>query len=380
MRANGEVKERILIDDDYFTSLLGDIKTAKHYIDIEMYIFSNDIAGIMLSDALCDAANRGVGIRVLVDGIGTPDWGNAITVKMEKFGISTKVYHPLPWVIRHWHYDAHAQDSITSKFIHLLTKVNSRNHRKLCIIDRKIAYIGSANITDHLINNKGRGSIWRETSVKVSDVQTETLQYAFEKAWGNSKFKKIRAPNLEKINADAIFILNYSWKLRHLYYKSFLNRISISKKRIWVTNSYFVPDNRLLRKLINASNRGVEVRILLPHLSDVLIESLASKIFYSALLKNGVSIYEYLPNVLHAKSLILDNWYLVGSTNLNYRSIRHDLEVNINIQSPEATDILEKQFLVDLENSKKIGFQDIEKQPLYQYLLGRIILIFRYWI
>jgi cardiolipin synthase len=372
--------ETILIDDAYFMSLLGDINAARHTIDFEVYIFSDDPAGIILSNALCDAANRGVKVRVLVDGIGTPDWGNELTVKMQKAGIATRVYHPLPWIVRHWQLGTHAPNFLVKKFIDLLSKINTRNHRKSCIIDHDIIYIGSANITTHLVSNINRDNIWRETSVKMTGYQTDTLQYAFEGAWGYFPLKKRIRSFFHKVSVEPVVRLNYFRRLRRALYKSLLSKISNCKKVIWITNAYFVPDNRLLKKLKNASKKGVDVRILLPLSSDVLIESLASKTFYINLLNSGISIYEYLPNILHAKSLILDDWYLVGSSNLNFRSIRHDLEVDLNIQSKTAKEMLEKQFLVDLKNSRKLSVDDVSKQPFYEYFMGRIILIFKYWI
>lgn len=372
--------ETILIDDAYFTLLLTDIKSAKQSIDIEMYIFNDDAAGKILSDALCEAANRGVKIRVMVDGVGTLDWGNETTKKMEKCGILTKVYHPVPWILSHWHYEAHAPNSVISKFVHLLKKVNSRNHRKCCVIDNRIVYVGSANITEHLLHDQDKNEIWRETSVRITGVKTDLLLYSFEKAWRGLGFKKMPKPDLASINRDAIFRLNYTRKARRVYYANLLENISYAKKRVWVTNSYFVPESRLLKKLIAASRRGIDVRILLPNLSDVFIESLASKTFYSILLKNKVTIYEYLPSILHAKSLMIDDWYLVGSSNLNYRSLRHDLEIDVNIQSVEAKLQLENQFEVDVKNSRKMNIEDVKAQPVYLYLLGRVILFFRHWI
>lgn len=372
--------ETILIDDAYFTSLLADINDAVHTIDIEMYIFSNDMAGSILSDALCHAAKRGVKIRILVDGIGSPEWGDVITTNMTNLGITSKIYHPAPWIINHWKYDTHSPNSVVSKFFRLLSKVNSRNHKKIFVIDRRIIYIGSANITNHLISSSDKRNIWRETGVKVSGIDPAILVQNFEKLWRSTKPKERRTSLNNGIPDNSIFRLNNTWRLRHIYYKDLLQRISNAKRRIWVTNSYFVPDSRLLKKLVTASKNGLDVRIMVPSVSDVFISSVASKMFYTILLENGASIYEYLPRILHAKSLIIDDWYLVGSSNLNYRSIRHDLEADAEIKSITAKETLDQQFLIDLKNTRKINHQDIKSMPFYFYILGKLILFFRYWI
>ena len=373
-------QEMVLFDEAYFSSLLDDIKNAKSSIDFETYIFENDDAGKMLADAFCEAASRGVKIRILVDGVGTPALSKNIFGCMDKVNIVTKVYHPLPWIITHWKYSHDKNGSLWQRLINILSNINARDHRKMCIIDQNIVYIGSANISNHLLDRNGREHVWRETSVKLTGINTEKLQYAFERAYNHIAVKKQLQAAFCKLDPDPVYRLNYSWRLRHIYYKTMLKRIANCKTRIWVANAYFVPDSKLLRKLIAARKKGIDVRILLPSKTDVFIVSLASKTFYSKLLKLGVSIYEYLPSILHEKVLIVDDWYLVGSSNLDYRSLKHDLEVDANLQTRDAQAILEKQFMIDIEHSKKINLGDIAKQSFIQYLLGRIILYVRYWI
>lgn len=372
-------QEIILIDEAYLTSLIADIEKAINTIDMEMYIFEGKLIGKKIADVLCTAARRGVKIRILVDGIGSFLWGNSITTHMEMAGITTRIFHPMPLFIWHWGRASDGPKSFFSKVFYLFSKINTRNHRKLCIIDSNIVYVGSANITDHLSNETSQKP-WRDTTVKLINVDTKDLQYAFEKAWGHIAFKNRIRTTFRKIQADPLFRLNYSWRRRHILYKTLLKRISRCETKIWVTNSYFAPDNRLLSKLIKASKRGVDVRILLPQKSDVLVSSFAASTFYAVLIKNGVLIYEYLPTMLHAKTLILDDWHSVGSSNLNYRSLRHDLEVDVNIRTPEAKQILEKQFLNDIAQSKQVSIDDINNQSFFKKIIGRLSLIFRYWI
>lgn len=373
--------EYILFDSTYLTSLIKDINSAAQSIDFEVYIFEEDTIGAQVVNALCNAAKRGVQIRVLVDGIGTPLWGGEITKEMETAGIKTRVFHPLPWLVRNWNRSTHRTNSVIRKIYYLLVNINSRNHRKICIIDKKIVYVGSANITNHLESNLGDNECWRENTIKLVGVPAYKLQFAFDKAWGTNISLKYRL----KMNRydqldDARFRLNYSWRIRRKNYQLLLHRINSCKKRIWVTNAYFVPDDHLLRSIIAASKRGVDVRILLPHKSDVLIASMASFTFYLILIKHGISIYEYQPTMLHAKLLIIDDWYSIGSSNLNYRSLRHDLEVDVNVYEDNSKKVLEKQFLKDLETSKLIVMDDINNQSFIKKILGYIVLLARYWI
>lgn len=374
-----EFKEVILIDDDYLKTLIVDINNAKKTIDLEVYIFEADSVGKAVADALCNAAKQGVKIRVLVDGVGSVTWGGKITDQMELAGIETRIFHPLPWKFLHWRRANYLPAAFIKKIFYLLSKLNSRDHRKICIIDKKIVYVGSANINDHLSDDVIVKK-WRDTTVKIMNVNTDEIQYAFDKAWGRIPIEKHLFSIFKKINSKSIFHLNYSWRLRHRHYKQLIKRISNCKKRIWVTNAYFVPDSHLLKKLEKASQKGIDVRILIPGKSDIVFMSMVSTTFYSSLLKSGALIYEYLPTILHAKILILDDWIVVGSSNLNYRSFLHDLEVDVDIRSDENKDVIKKQFLSDISLSRQIKYEDLNKQTIYRKILGRFILLIRYWL
>lgn len=373
-----ELKEIILQDESYLKTLLIDINNAKKSIDLEVYIFGNDSTAKQVADTLCNAAKKGIKIRVLVDGVGSTTWGGEITTEMELAGIETRIFHPLPWKFLHWRRSTHLPPVFIKKIFYLLSRLNYRNHRKVCIIDNEIVYVGSANINNHLSCSKNHKA-WRETTVKLINVATDEIQYAFDRAWSHFSIKK-HLYAIYKNTFNSIFHLNYSWRLRRQYHKQLMQRISACKTRIWITNSYFVPDNRLLKKLKKASKRGVDVKILLPSKSDIFLISMISNLFYSSLLKNGVSIFEFLPTILHAKILILDDWYAIGSSNLNYRSFLHDLEIDVEIRTQEAQKILDVQFLSDINQSDQIKYEDLKKQPFYKKLFGHLILLFRYWL
>src|SRR3990167_10903 len=160
-------QEKILIDKLYIDTLIADIQNAKRTIDIETYIFGNDTIGAQVSKALCEAAQRGVRIRILVDGIGTPTWGGAFTQALENAGIATRVFHPLPWLIWQWWKVRNPSSSIISNLLELFSVINSRNHSKICIIDRHIVYVGSANITNKNLSQEEGGENWHDTTVRL---------------------------------------------------------------------------------------------------------------------------------------------------------------------------------------------------------------------
>lgn len=373
-------KEQIFFDGKcYFASLLTDIESSTTSIDLETYIFAADQLGKQLITALTAAAKHGVKVRVLVDGAGTPQWNSNLINNLEKAGAQTRIFHPFPWRLWQWS-RALAKGPTILKAIYLLLKINSRNHRKICIIDNKVAYIGSFNICQFHLSKEQHGEGWRDTGVKLSETDLSELVNAFEASWSHLRIhERIRAI-FRHIYTNPIVRLNNTWHRRRILHKNLLHRIKQCKLRIWITNAYFVPDTFLLKRLIEAAKRGIDVRILLPKKSDVMFMPWASKSFYENLLKAGVRIFEYLPSILHAKTLILDDWMTIGSSNLNHRSFLHDLEVDINIRQAESKLMLENQFLLDIAQAKEISLKHWEKLPLHQRIVGRLALYVKYII
>ncbi len=365
--------------NQYFDALLHDITTAQHTIDLEAYIFENDSLGEKFVTALIASAQRHVKIRVLVDGAGTPVWVGSTSYKLERAGIQTRIFHPFPWRLWQWSH-SHVHVPFLLKAIYLLLKINSRNHRKICLIDNKVVYIGSFNISHVHLSESFGGKNWRDTGVRMMGVDFKDLSAAFDAAWEHIPIQERIQKIFKTVDLNPIFRLNNTRHRRRILYKDLLKRIARCKKRIWMTNAYFVPDNILLRKLTRAAHAGIDVRILLPQKSDIFFMPLASAAFYQSLLQAGARIFEYKPSMLHTKTLILDDWILVGSSNLNHRSLLHDLEVDVNIRLSAAKQSIEQQFATDLANSQEVKLTDWEHRPWYQHFFGRLLLYLKYWI
>lgn len=370
-----ELQEKIFFNGkDYFAALEQDIMLAKNSIDLEAYIFAFDSLGEQIIKELIAATKRNVKVRILVDGAGTRFWDDKTIRVFEDAGGETRIYHPFPWKLWQWSRSVVKMPTLIN-LMYFLLKINSRNHRKSCIIDKKIVYVGSFNICEeHLDQNR------RDTAVRLTHVDISDLIKAFEATWNHFPVKERIREFFYHIRANPVFRLNNTWNRRRILYKNLLRRMRECQKRIWITNAYFVPDNLLLRRLRRAARAGIDVRILLPQKADILFMPWASKVFYANLLKAGVHIYEYLPGILHAKTLIVDNWMLVGSSNLNHRSIMHDLEVDVDIRSPECKSALEEQFLLDLQRAAEISLDDLNKRPWRQRFIGRMLLYIKYLI
>lgn len=368
-----------LCGEDYFEALLTDIAHAKKCIDLETYIFNHDALGQRILEALLIVAQRGVKIRILVDGAGTPGWNESITQKLEAAGIEARVYHPFPWRFWQWRH-AMIRLPFLTKILFFIFKMNKRNHRKVCMIDKNIIYIGSANISQCHVSEQQGGRNWRDTIVRLVGANTTDLEYAFETAWNHTAIQERLQHLFTHINTNATIRLNYTRHRRRVLYKNLLRRIGRCKMRVWITNAYFIPDNFLLKKLKELAERGIDVRVLLPQKADVFIMPWASSAFYESLLKSGVRIFEYMPTMLHAKSIILDNWFMVGSSNLNHRSLLHDLEVDVVICEPSSKRAIVQQFIHDLTLAKEIDLTNWHKRTWLQKLIGRLLLYIKYWI
>ena len=373
-------EEQIFFDGmHYFSTLLADIEQAQQSIQLETYIFSLDILGKKIITALTNAAKRGIDVKLLVDGAGTPHWGEPAATNLEKAGAETRVFHPFPWRLWQWS-RSHIKTPSLLKLIYLLLKINARNHRKVCIIDNKIAYIGSFNVSQQHLSEKHAGGGWRDTGIRLENIDLKDLLQAFESTWNHLPIHERIRHFFRHIRTNPIIRLNNTWHRRRILYKNLLRRMKNCKQRIWITNAYFVPDNFLLRRLREAARLGIDVRILLPQKSDVAFIPWASYAFYAKLLKSGARIFEYKLGILHAKTLIIDDWMTIGSSNLNHRSLWHDLEVDVNVRLPQSKHLLEQQFLLDLQNAEDISLENWQKHPWYQHLIGRFLLYIKYWL
>lgn len=370
--------ETILTGDEYYECLIQDIQHAESSIDMETYIYTEDAFGKRIAKQLSDAAQRGVKVRLLIDGAGTSFIPDCVK-QIEKQNVQVRVYHPIAWSSWQWR-QANVRMTIWKKILFLLSKINRRNHRKTCVIDNRIAYIGSANISVCHLSSELGGENWQDVIVRLENINTKELNFAFDVAWKgfpiDQRFKKF----FQRTNLNPLFRLNYTRRKRKVLYRSLLRKLSQAKTRIWVTSAYFNPNYFLLSRLIKAAKRGVDVKVILQNKTDVKIMPLVARTFYVKMLRAGIKVYEYSPSILHSKMLIIDDWFCVGSSNLNYRSLRHDLEIDVNIQNEETKEKITALFLDNLKHSDRISIEAINNQSWYQKLLGQILLYGRYFL
>ncbi len=374
--ASGWDDERIYTEGDaWFRDLLTAIAAARTSIWLETYLIAPDALGERVLAALAAAARRGCEVRLLVDGAGAANWLRQVNDP----GVPLRVWNPMPWAVarraglyRRWRW---------------LTALNRRDHRKVCLIDGTLAWVGSFNVAGCHTNELAAASAWRDSGACVRGPGLTDLRAAFARAWRKAwptadgrVSLRLHLPDLLRPAGPAPppsphVRLNHTWATRRATYADLLQRIRSARTRIWITNAYVVPRGSLLRALGNASARGVDVRLLAPANADVLFMPWVGAIFADALLARGVRVFAYLPRMLHAKTMLIDESALVGSHNLNSRSFLHDLEAEVVLAAPASITALASAYIADCAEANELTGGASRRLPWPQRLIGRVLLL-----
>jgi cardiolipin synthase len=377
---NTETYEEIIITGDkWFEALSFAIQNAQTFICFESYIFNNDHSGIKLIELFKEAASRGVRVRILVDGIGAPSWNKSLIESLSKDNIECRIYHPPLWIYSETWLMRFQQVISIFKVIAIL---NKRNHRKSIIVDGHTAIIGSMNVADCHMKSISAENAWRDTAVLIKSIEIKMLIQVFEHTWNRSwhhgKRWHLRFP--KPMQLSKYFLINGSIRSRFYHYHLLLRRVRNAKHRIYITNAYFVPRFRLLLEIKKAAKRGVDVQVIIPSKIDIQLLKWASITFYKGMIDYGIRIFEFGPNMIHAKTMIVDDWAIVGSSNLNHRSFIHDLELDAVLQTEKAKNNLLNIFKDDIQHSREIKKNDLGHRSWIDKMLSYFALAIRYWL
>jgi cardiolipin synthase len=358
------------IQDDYFRDLIQCIKNSRHFVAMETYIFEKGILADRIAEALCAASDRGVQIRLLIDGIGSPGFISEYEKIFRKHHVQVRYYRILPWIFRHLPGEP---QFFLMRFFYRLARLNKGNHRKMCLIDKTWLWVGSANISDVHLREVYGDKAWRDLGVCVQGEDIVVAQRAFDQAFLRGRALKLKLQFPRLITMSQTFLQRRNRRAEQL------RRLYHAKHRIWIETPYFVPLARVIRRLRKKANEGVDVRILVPLESDVWVIPWISYTYLRLLAAHGVKVFEYKPGFVHQKLYLIDDWICLGSTNLNHRSALHDLELDVVVTHPDNKKQLEQTFL-DHE-SKSIAFPSElwATFPWWKKLLYNISWYFSYW-
>lgn len=326
---------------DKFESLFRDIAKAEEYIHLQYYIIEDDNLGNRLKDALIERARAGVKIRIIYDHIGSLKVKRRFFRQMKEVGIEVYPFFRVA-------------------FPPFATRINWRNHRKLCVIDGKIGYVGGMNVADRYVNG-GKFARWRDTHMRISGSGVAALQYSFAVDWSFMGRELLEVPvNFELSNdgdAAGMQLLTSGptseWSNISML---MLKAIGNAKNRVYIQTPYFLPTESMLRSLQAAALAKVDVRVMIPRHSDSAILTYASYSYILECLRAGIKIYLYDGGMLHSKTMMIDNQFsAIGSANIDFRSFEHNFESTMFIYSNDANAELARQFMADLAESERVN-------------------------
>jgi len=336
--------------EDKFQALIEDIKSAKKTIHMEYYLWCSDQIGDRILNLLVEKAEAGIAIRLIFDG-----WGS--------FGKISFAYRR---ALRTAGIEFAYFLDLTNPIARI--KINYRNHRKIAVIDGRVAYVGGMNVADNYINGGRKFSTWRDTHLRIEGSAVTTLQAVFLVDWHNSGgellLQKSMFPTTNQASGEipiqiAISGPDSRWEGIRLHYLELLNG---AREEVLIQTPYYIPGEAIEQAMIAAALRGVRVVLMPIGLPDKWIPYWAAQTYFTPLLEAGVEIFRYQAGFLHSKVFIQDRYIAsVGTGNVDLRSFYLDYEVNAVIYSPEEAESQADQFLRDLNKSTPVTLADMEK-------------------
>jgi cardiolipin synthase len=361
------VPEQVHLDDGSRLQLYKDgealhaayeaIKTAKHRICLEIYIFHSDETGWAFCDLLCDKAREGVAIYVLYDSFGSWDTDPRLFEKMRSAGVHLQDFHPIfPWNCTYsW-------------------RPINRDHRKMLVIDYDVAGLGGLNIGAEyagswVVSSTTKGEPWRDNAMGIVGPSARLLLRSFGMTWqyvthGGPIHRAQYSHNLTTCE-PGIGLLASTPTLDSPLAPMMTGLIREARESLYLTMAYFAPSDVLIEKLCRAARRGVRVRLMLPGQSDVALFLVAARSFYETLMSSGVEVYERQGAVLHAKTLVIDSRIsVVGSANLDYRSVEYNCELSALVRSKAFGRQMVDLFEHDVAHARKVSLSEWRRRPM----------------
>ncbi|HET7845733.1 MAG TPA: phospholipase D-like domain-containing protein [Xanthomonadales bacterium] len=315
--------------DALYDAMLAAVADARESVRMESYIFCDDEAGEPFVRALADAARRGVRTTLRVDHA-----GSMLGISREAIATLREAGTTFAWS-RRW------------SWRHPL-RFNRRNHRKLLVVDDRIAFLGGFNVHRESSRRVVGDERWRDTHVRFGGELVGDVAELFDCHGARRRWRPRRTDGMYLVTSPS---RGAPVDLR----RELAMRFAAARSRLWVTTPYFVPDRRTQTQLLAAARRGVDVRLLVPGKSDVPIVQWAARAAYARLLRGGVRIWEYQPRVLHAKTMLADqDWATIGTANLDYRSLFLNDEVNLVATDGRLNAMLAAQFELDVAEAREI--------------------------
>lgn len=376
--------ERIVLlrdGSEAIPAMMKAIRGARREVVLEMYWLDSSVVGKAVVEALTQRAKEGVAVYVLYDAIGSLGADGTLYDGLLAAGARVLEYNPVaPWRRRF-----------------RLGWVSRRDHRKMLVVDERVAFVGGLNLGLPWLCIEDGGGGWRDDVAMVVGPTAARVRALFFETWakqGGECPKNLRVfTSRERAEAarEELGVSNMSrahpvvavlghdalgarWAIRRAY----LTRIRNAERQVLIANSYFIPDMRVKRALKYAARRGVEVRVIVPGTSDVPAVKYATEWLYTDLMEAGIHVHEWIHGILHAKTLLVDEWATTGSYNLDYRSFRYNLEANLASTDAAFVASVEASMRKDLaESTREVDLAQWKQRPLLDKLRSWIFYLIR---
>jgi cardiolipin synthase len=371
-------KATLLVDGPAtYDAMFKAIRSAKDHINLETFIFEDDEVGHHFADLLLQKQAEGVQVNLIYDSLGGMRTPAAFFQRLRDGGIKTLEFNPLnpakarkKWLLTH------------------------RDHRKILIVDGSVAFTGGINISRVYSSSSLSGQqhekniqeAWRDTQVQIEGPAVAEFQKLFLETWAREKGPELSEknyfPTLKREGNDLVEVVGSTpGQQNRITYIMYVSAFLYAEHFIHLTNSYFVPDKQTIKALRNAARRGVDVKIILPGISDEATVFYAGRSHYTHLLKSGVKLYEHRDAMLHAKTAVIDGvWSTAGSTNIDLWSFLRNDEVNAVILGPDFAVEMEALFEKDIANSNQIILEQWKERPRGDRINEWLARLLQYWL
>ncbi len=351
------------LGEDKFEELKKQLRSAESYIFMEYFIIDKGRMWNEILDILKEKVWEGVDVRVMYDGTCSLFFlPQHYDRELRRAGIKCKQFSPVHPI--------------------LSSHQNNRDHRKICVVDGRVAFTGGVNLADEYINEKERFGHWKDTAIMVEGEAVQSFTMMFLQMWNllekrPDDYERYLTPKSDEEKRELGYVLPYGdspFDRKNIGEQVYLHILDHAKKYVHIMTPYLIIDEDMISTLEYVAECGVEVIIIMPHIPDKWYAFNLAKTYYGTLLDAGVQIYEYTPGFVHAKVFVSDNdTATVGTVNLDYRSLYHHFECGALIcNNPIVWDI-EKDFQETLEKCQKVTEEDLKKRKVFEKISGKVL-------
>jgi cardiolipin synthase A/B len=343
----------------FYPAMIDAIQGARETINLECYIFHKGEVADRFVNALCERAQAGVHVTIVLDAIGSFGTFHHVTKQLRQANCRVARYQGLRW--------------------YRLARLNNRTHRELLVVDGRVAFVGGAGVADWWLKATRRKRAWRDMMAKIEGSIVSNIQGIVAENWLEATGEILTSvrtyrTHSTKGRSPALAIKSSPSDRATVSRVLFQMLVESAARRVVIATPYFLPDKSFRMAFARTAQRGVQIMVIVPGVhTDQRWVRLASRRMWGPLLKQGIRIFEYDAGMTHVKALLVDDlWAVIGTTNVDNRSFEHNDEVNVAVRDEAVTARIAADLRDDLAKSREISLRDWERRPLWEKLIGQV--------